>query len=243
MKDFISRLTFGFLMAQFVPGAIAVSSIAFLYAAFTLKTDNSMWAIIDTASARWGAIWLSKLFFVAACTGAGMLIHGTHWAVLGYLETHPCPLTSSEHGSQRVYESFWHSFPVIIQIVLGPPKILLEILCFLFLGTKIRELATQENVPEIDKDKMEAFNFLQDFYLHFAQFFAHTSYALMISLLSLVTFVHFFGLSTTRIWILITIYLFTGFFFVIGRIQLATLFEAEHELVVESARMKTEVED
>jgi len=37
--------------------------------------------------------------------------------------------------------------------------------------------------------------------------------------------------------------LFESLFFIARRIQSAALFEPEHELVVESARMKTEVED
>lgn len=235
MKDFISKLTFGFLMAQFVPGAIAVCSIAFVYAAFTFDADNSIKSIASMAFSKWGEPLGAKVLFFTMCTAVGMLIHGIHWAVLAYLET--CSETDGSRGENRkpAYATFCHGYPVIVQVLLGPIKILLEILGFLFMGKKIESLATHENVPRIHKDKMEAFNFIQEFYLYFAQFYAHTSYALLILFFSAGLFVCFFGLSKIRLCILVGSYILTGLFFVIGRIQLATLFIAEHEMVSENA--------
>jgi hypothetical protein len=231
MKDFISKLTFGFLMAQFVPGVITLCSIIFLYVAFTIDNENSIKTIANAALSNWTTLLFTKVIFAALCTGAGMLIHGIHWSVLAYLET--CSGTEENGKTKRkqIYETFWHRLPVFVQILLGPIKIIVEILGWLFKGRKIHDLATHENVPSINKDKMEAFNYIQDFYLHFAQFYAHTSYALLISFISLFIFVCFFGLSKIRVFLLIAIYLLTGLFFVIGRIQLATLFIAEHEMV------------
>ena len=218
MKDLISKLTFGFLMAQLIPGAVAVCSVVFLYAAFTLDTDNTIKDIVYEALWQWRLTLLEKVLFAALCTGAGMLIHGLHWAVLGYMERYR-DRTTREMKEREIYETFWHGFPIYLQILLGPIKIIIETLGFLFNNQTLHDVTTQENVPEIDKDKMEAFNFLQDFYLHFAQFYAHSSYALIISLFSMVIFICFFGPTIMRFFLL-----------AIGRIQLSTLFIAEHQM-------------
>lgn len=231
MKDFISKLTFGFLMAQFVPGAIAVCSIAFLCAAFTLGAGNSLKLISSEALKTWLNSVPAKITFVAMCTGAGMLIHGIHWAVLSYLETFFGTIKDGKLERKPICEMVWHKLPIFLQVLLGPLIAIFEILAFFLTGTKISNLATHENVPKIDKDKMESFNFIQDFYLHFAQFYAHTSYAFLISLISLIIFIYFFGVSKIRIYILIITYILTGLFFVIGRIQLTTLFIAEREML------------
>jgi hypothetical protein len=81
---------------------------------------------------------------------------------------------------------------------------------------------------------MEAFNFVQDFYLHFAQFYAHTGYALLISFISLSILKIGIDLPIiSGIWLMI-LYFLIGLFFVIGRIQLTTLFIAERALIAKS---------
>ncbi len=52
MKDFFSKATFGFLMAQFVPGAIVVYSLTFLVVAFTDLDLNSFTPVFIASSNR-----------------------------------------------------------------------------------------------------------------------------------------------------------------------------------------------
>jgi len=229
MKDLISKLTFGFLMAQFVPGVITVCSLGLLCGAYSLEEHDSIVKIAKELSKYLSSVE-AKLMFIALCTGAGMLIHGVHWAVLAFLETVFRKEKDGEVDRRAIYETFWHKLPVFLQVLLGPIIMLFETLGFLVLGGKIKCLATSENVIYIRNDKMGAFNFIQDFYLHFAQFYAHTAYALLIAFVSLLIFVWSFGTPEKGICLLIIVYVLTGVFFVVGRIQLATLFIAEHEM-------------
>jgi len=244
MKDIVSKLTFGFLMAQFVPGAIVVYSISFAYVTFTGSVPQA----ISVAASQALDVWMSPLrqvfIFVALATGAGMAIHGLHWAVLGFLESHYAEETENEGRRLKpVAETFWHDKMLILQILLGPIKIVLEVLALLFLGRNIRQIAIEENVWEIDKSKMEAFQFLEEFYLHFAQFYAHTSYALVGLFLSVTVSTLLspglaFGagcvVALTAIWVV------SGFFFIISRIQLASLFKAERAMCRASERASDE---
>jgi hypothetical protein len=117
-----------------------------------------------------------------------------------------------------------------MQILLSPIKISWEVLAFLFTARKIRDIAIAENVPAIDQNKMEAFNFLQDFYLNFSQFYAHTSYALVVAFIAVGIASPFLGFSWGLVVLLACIWVASGYFFVISRIQLACLFFAENEL-------------
>ena len=229
MKDLISKLTFGFLMAQFVPGAIVVCSLSVLCGAYSLEEHDSIIKIAKELKAYLSSVE-SGILFIALCTGAGMLIHGVHWAVLAFLETVFRKEEDGEVDRRAMYETFWHKLPVFLLVLLGPIIILLETLGFFVLGRKTKNLTTSENVPHIHKDKMDAFNFIQDFYLHFAQFYAHTAYALLIAFISLLIFMWSFGVPKKGICLLIIAYVLAGVFFVLGRIQLATLFIAEDEM-------------
>jgi len=262
MKDFLSKLTFGFLMAQFVPGVIAISSIIFLYAAFTLEASgkslchdkkqsfrchkeecifkktgcsevsldspNSIKTIITETIIPWFEPVGMKVLFVLLSVGSGMLIHGIHWAVLAYLQT---VLRKDSSPLRKIHELPYHNMLIILQVIFGPVIILIETFAFLFTGLSIKNVMTHENVPKIKKDEMDAFNFLQDFYLHFAQFYAHTGYALLVLFISLCVFVLSFGHFKTHWILLAATYILSGLFFVIGRIQLETLFNAEREIV------------
>jgi hypothetical protein len=231
MKDFISKATFGFLMAQFVPGAIAVYSIAYLYLALEGRLPNSCATIASAALELWGGSFTKQLVLIGLCTGAGMVIHGLHWSVLGFLETHYGEWKDdSTYKLKPVYETYWHNMRFVLQVFVGPVKIFCEIVQLFFLGRDIGSVAIEENVQNIDKEKMEAFQFAQDFYLHFAQFYAHTSYALLISFIALSTHTIVTGLSIKRIVLAALLYVFSGLFFLIGRIQLASLFKAEVQM-------------
>ena len=222
MKDFFSKVTFGFLMAQLVPGMIVILSFSVLCVAFWKGVDDSLLAICVSTLKSWFQSGLRQIAFVALSTGAGMLIHGIQWATLGFLE----------HKYQSAINAPWHNNKwLVFQVLMGPVMIVWEMFLLFFRATNLKDVATTENVPYIDKDKIESFNFLQDFYLHFAQFYSHTSFALLVCLFS-------FGLSIFRVEylfphvvLLFVIYLSCGLFYVIGRIQFQSLFQGEQEII------------
>lgn len=87
-----------------------------------------------------------------------------------------------------------------------------------------------ENIPGISPDRMEQFNFLQDFYLHFGQFFAHMAYALLFT--TVCACMCLVGRwDGSRVGIAILLYFSTSVLFLLGRIQLGSLFWAEAALV------------
>ncbi len=233
MKDIISKVTFGFLMAQLVPGAIVVYSSALLYLAFSRPASHRLMETATRAIDLWTESVPLVVLLAALATAAGMAIHGLHWAVLGHLESR---YADRDDGSilqlQPVYETFWHQHRIFLQILLGPVKLLLEVLGLLFIANGIREVAIEENVTDIPPERIEAFRFLQEFYLHFAQFYAHTSYALLYSFIVSLVAVAGPGLALNAHWLaaLGALWLSCGFFFVIGRIQFASLFRAETAL-------------
>ena len=229
MQDFFSKVTFGFLMAQFVPGVIVVLSLSFL---FTNLFGNIL-GFREAINASMD-IWVeptSQLFvFSALAIAAGMAIHGLHWAVLGFLENHN-PKTQHERNS--IAESFWHDKRIIFQILLGPVKIVCKIFKMLGSGKSIKELAIQENVGNLDATKIEEFKFLQDFYLHFAQFYAHTSYAMVMLFISVSLAVmcsSTLSFSWPLSFLLLAFWVGCGFFFTISRVQFQALFQAEESL-------------
>lgn len=230
MQDFISKVTFGFVMAQFVPGVIVVLSLSFLYATI-FGNHLGVREVIYTSMDIWVESTSRLLVFSAFSIAAGMAIHGLHWAVLGFLEN---------HRKKSIANSFWHDKIIFCQIFLGPIKIVCEILWMLFCGKSIKELAIQENVGILDHTKIEGFKFLQDFYLHFAQFYAHTSYA-MVVLISVPIAVMcsptlsfswpFLGFLFLAFWV------GCGFFFTISRIQFQALWLAEESLSNKSLKV------
>jgi len=163
-----------------------------------------------------------KWLLVSSAPEPALLIHGIQWATLGYLE--------SKH--QSVLKLRWHNnVRLINQVLIGPIMIIWEILRLVFGAKTIKEVGIKENVTKIDDQKMAAFHFLQDFYLHFAQFYSHTSYALVICFISVLVFIIHAGFTYPRLAILIAIYLLCGLFYIIGRIQFQSLFKGESELV------------
>lgn len=224
-------------MAQFVPGAIVIYSFTILYAVLNGQAAADVGNILDFGYQSTDAWFKSTRGIIAFCSfsiGAGMTIHGLHWAVLGYLERDGA---KEQNGGvvelNSISSSFWHDKRIITQILLGPIKIVVEIFLLLFKGKGIDNISIEENVCAIEKDKMEAFNFLQDFYLHFAQFYAHTSYALVVlfclTVISIIVspVLHFTKLS---VGLLLLLWIMSGCFFVISRIQLISLFSAENDL-------------
>lgn len=226
MKDFFSKVTFGFLMAQLFPGAVAVLSLSFLYSNFGASQPDSLLGAIRATIRGWAtASGTAQLFLVGLCIGAGMAIHGIAWSVVGFYES---------TKDKAIFDSFWHKRRIVNQVFLGPLKIVGETASFLFETTNIRGATVPENAPKVHKDLFPHFEFLQEFYLYNAQFFTHTAHALVASFLSIVAFIVANGLTPRRIIVAILVYFTCGLFFVLGRIQLSSLFAAEDDLVTAS---------
>lgn len=208
-------------MAQLFPGAVTTFALACIYfTAFEVPTTTLV-STADFVLSRWTeAKTAHQLFLVGVCIGAGMFIHGLHWSVLGFLE----------HRYHRVTESPWHARRLFVQVVAAPAQAVAEVM-FMFFGAKnIYEAEMEENTPRIHQDLMKQFEFLQDFYLYPAQFFAHTSYALLAILSSVTVFITVHGFTWKRVSIWLVTWLAIGVFFVVARIQFRSLFTAETEL-------------
>jgi hypothetical protein len=219
MNDLISKATFGFLMAQLFPGAIAVFAIGSAYFALQPNHPPTLLAAASRQLTIWGAASLGEqLFLIGLCIGAGMIIHGLNWAVLGALENHL-------KGS--VFNAPFHAQRIFIQILLAPVRAVIELFTFLYVPKDIRDVRMPENVANITKDEMAQFQWLQDFYLYSAQFFAHVSIALGLVILALVEFAIVHGVTFRRFTIFVLLYFLMGLCFTLGRIQFASLFLAE----------------
>ena len=221
MRDLISKVTFGFLMAQLFPGALLAFALTFLYFSVLPSRYGSVYQAVNTVMATWETGSLGRiLVLLGVCTGLGMFIHGLHWAVVGRLE--------SRYGS--VFDSYWHDLAIWKQVLLGPVKMIREVGDLLFREGDIRSAGVRENVPRVPADRFAHFQFLQDFYLHSAQFFLHTSYAMLACCGGIIAFSVMGGLTLRRAGIVLLLYVATGLFFVLGRVQLHSLFRAEDEL-------------
>jgi hypothetical protein len=222
MKDFVSKVTFGFLMSQLFPGATAVYAIGFIYFTWEKQQPNAFIATADHVLRRWGAATTPQaIFLVALCIAAGMFIHGLQWATLGSLE---------HRGGGDLYRTPWYQQPLWKQILGGPWRILREFGEFLMLTSGITQANMYESVTIIDSRLMPQFDFLGEFYLSVGQFFLHTAYALMMLIGATASYILAYGLTWRRLVVLAIAYGLTGLFFVLGRIQMCSLFEAERAL-------------
>jgi len=235
MKELFSTFTFGFLMAQVFPGAITVFSISLLFK--SIDETRGLQSLLSSTIKLWfcsaGQVGILAFLSIAA----GMLIHGLNWGVLGYLENY---LERTKDGNLvSKDEKIVKFYTLKLEIILGPLIILRNILFFIFKGKDINQVTLQENVHSIHKDKMDAFNFIQDFYLYFSQFYLHTSFSLVVALICAPFIFFFLGVSLLEAlgWILL-LYIFCGVFFLIGRVQFASLFWAEVQLVKASKKLK-----
>lgn len=224
MKDLLPKLTFGFLMAQLFPGAVAVLSITAV-----LQSRHCQPGPLCDLLVRLEGIWFGSgtatIVFLFLSAGSGMFIHGIHWATLAWLENH------GEDGEPKaVCEHSFHMQAVWLQVLLGPMRLAGECLGTLR-APRTDALFMEENVPSVAQDKMAAFTFVQDFYLYFGQFYAHTAYALAIGCASFSVAWTFIGWSMERSAMAVALYLACGTCFVIGRIQLGSLFVAETAMV------------
>jgi len=216
-------------MAQFVPGVIVVFSGSFLFSMFTEVNSLHLGDAVILTMDIWGESTRRILIFIGLSIGSGMAIHGLHWAVLGFLESFFSP--------KATYETFWHDKRIFIQLLLAPLKIIWEICLLLVKASSIKELAIEENVCSLDYLKIDGYKFLQEFYLNFAQFYAHTSYALLLLFISIfisALFSSVLSFSCLLLIVLVFSWLLCGFFFIISRVQFAALFRAERSLCLKS---------
>lgn len=227
MKDFISKMTFGFLMAQLFPGATVVLAAACVWTDKYCTFGASFGRTLSEVGASLFRDALTTAIVVLLAVGVGMCIHGLNWAVLAWLER-----VAERRGWPSVRGClWWHKMPILGQLLLSPVFMLVEIL-WLVWRARLTDLLMQENVPCISKDKMEQFNFLQEFYLHFGQFFAHMAYALLFTTACacacLIT-----RSDGGRLRLAVLFYLSTSVLFLLGRIQLGSLFQAEAGLLAD----------
>ena len=215
-------------MAQFVPGVIALYSVLFLYTAFNDSVPNAISTITEVTLATWTGSFAQQLALIGLCTGTGMLIRSLHWSVLRFLEHKDGPVYEAYGLDHPLYETYGHDYPFGVQVLIGPIKICLELIQLVFSARNIGDIAIQENVHKIKKDKMDAFRFIREFYLYFAQFCAHTSYSLVIAFVFFLSFVLISGYSVQRGVLLLFLYMGAGLFFAISRVQIDEMFKAEN---------------
>lgn len=250
MKDFVSRITFGFLMAQLFPGAVSVFAMTFAYFTYRGELPNRIVLAVDDILKKWeGGGNASLLFLTGLFVAFGMLIHGVHWSVLGMLERIDPP-----PQPRQLFEVPWHQQPIWMQLIKAPWRLLCE-LCLVGKRPGLFQTCVRENVAGVKSDWMKQHEFMQDFYLHTGQFFAHTAYALMLCILALIFYVVRFsldvqtlrtdgilftyGLTGPRVTLFALLYLGASTFFVLARVQLGTLFAAENELIKASEAATT----
>lgn len=212
-------------MAQLFPGAVVLLSISTCVFA-NQSTAYTISLAAETALNFWTSSSANYLFAFMISMGLGMAIHGLNWSIIGFMETAYDP----DDKDLGIYESFWHDKRIIYQIILAPIKMVIEIADFLWKGKAIKNMLLRENVGDIPKDKWDAFIFVQNFYLYFAQFYAHTAYALLITLSCIFWFSLFINGHWVHIATMAICYVLGGGSFIVSRIQYGSLFTAEYEL-------------
>ena len=169
--------------------------------------------------------------------GAGMIIHGVQWAVLSFFENRGVAVFKRKYHVDRSLAS---------QVLCAPWIIVYELWKLFSTKTGIGEMALEDNICQVNDDSIPSYEALQEFYLNFAQFYAHMSYALLLLLLVTITHVVYHALSYTPVPIIdiegiaicLVVWLLCGVFFVIGRIQFVSLFKAEQKLALSSPRIR-----
>jgi hypothetical protein len=220
MRDVFSKVTFGFLMAQLAPGGLSALALFMLVTAVQKPGDYAIRTLAEhcltTAFSSPPAAFLS----LTASLALGMLLHGLNWACIGFNETR------FEHS----FNSSWHRRKIWLQVVLAPLQIFSECAAVLWQADSIPKIGNRENLSRIAPNRMAQFQFIQDFYLHFAQFFAHVSLAFLIAFSSMTALLFIMGTSAWRMAMIVATYLLAGLFFVLGRVQFYSLFRAELDL-------------
>ncbi|MCX7014856.1 MAG: hypothetical protein NTW86_20285 [Candidatus Sumerlaeota bacterium] len=227
-KEFLSSFTFGFLMAQLFPGALTLFALSAPILALGIAPNASLADLACAVCDKWFTTPTRVVLFLFLAVGIGMFIHGIHWMILAWLE--------NRADSPRPVRQLWfHRMPFWTQLLLAPAWMVVEILWLLVAVRGLDKLTMEENVSELPPERFEAFEFLQEFYLYFGQFYAHTAYALLISIPCVLA-----SLGRVRpgecAWAAALLYFAAAVFHLMGRVQLASLFKAERKLLDHAAR-------
>lgn len=153
VRDFVNRLTFGFLMAQLVPGVIVVLSACLLYVSLFSQGATSLFSTFSDIIDLWSGSLRAQIAFVGLSVAAGMTIHGLNWAVLGFLETHYAKGSKPKPAAH----TFWHDWRIGLQVLVGPVKMLREVIQLLVQGQSIERVAIEENNPFIPQNKVDQY--------------------------------------------------------------------------------------
>ena len=178
MDQFLSRFTFGLLMAQVFPGGVFLLSLTCPLRAARNPAVTTISSLFVAVGNLWFSSTKSTVFFLFLAGGTGMLIHGLSWMVMAWLENHKGPAIT------KVRDSFWHSWPLGYQVMVAPIKMIGELL-WAMSAPGIAKVAMEESGSYISPLDKPLYDFFQDFYLYFAQFYAHTAYALLFSVFTL----------------------------------------------------------
>lgn len=233
MKEFLSKFTYGFLMAQLLPGFIFLESILMNIIEYKdlTKTNFFLFSLCKRSMINITNSYNEMFLFFLASVFFGMLIHGIHWAILACLE--------NQNGKRSARNYCWHKQRVIFQILYMPILMVWEII-LLLKSKNIDILTMDENVPYFNPTYMSNYNFLSEFYLNFGQFFSHTAYSLLFSFPFLLNIYIKFSYTTRDIIIYLLIqYFIISIMIILGRVQLGTLFKAEIIIVEESKKNKS----
>ena len=82
MKDFISKVTFGFIMAQLLPGAVVVFAITCTLDTKTCGSEEPFQQVILNVGSAWFGDSFKAASFLLISVAVGMCIHGLNWAIL-----------------------------------------------------------------------------------------------------------------------------------------------------------------
>jgi hypothetical protein len=232
VDQFLSRFTFGLLMAQVFPGGVFLLSLTCPLRAAREPAVTTIHSLFDAVGNLWFSSTKSTVLFLFLAGGLGMLIHGLSWMVMAWLENHKgTPIT-------KVRDSFWHNWRLGYQLLVAPIKMICE-LVWAMCAPGIEKLAMEESGSHISPVDKPLYDFFQDFYLYFAQFYAHTAYALLFSVFMLGWTWGIMGFNWRRLVVLLLIYFAASTFFLIGRMQFASLFKAENVLRDRAGKLTT----
>jgi hypothetical protein len=224
MKEFLPTFTFGFLMAQLFPGATVVLSLSCGFVTFVNGVETGLLRLFAIVGDMWFGSLRNTIVFLFLSIASGVLLHGLDWMALG-------GMYKDHGGGPRTFP--FHKWCIFDQIVTAPFNMIYELLV-LVTREGLDEATVGENAAKIDPTLIPNLNYLQEFYLHFAQFFIHMAYALWISLIVLMLWMYQVGFSMPRMILLLLIYGILSVFFLMGRAQLAILFEGERALITRS---------
>jgi len=221
MDQFLSRFTFGLLMAQVFPGGVFLLSLTSPLRASRGTPVTSMSQLVLAVGNFWFGSTTRTVLFLFLAGSLGMLIHGLSWMVMAWLENHlGGPVT-------KVRDSFWHNWKLGYQVLVAPVKMVGE-LGWALRAQGIEQVTMEESGSHISPLDKPLFDFFEDFYLYFAQFYAHTAYALLASIFLIAWTWLIIGWTWRRGAVLVLLYFATSIFFLIGRTQFASLFKSEN---------------